>query len=62
MVYPPAMASTGSASKHGGTWQLAVQLSRIDRDMLQAGQAIEVVVSADDAERTVFNVILHPAR
>ena len=56
------MATTGSASKRGGAWQLEVKLNRLDLDMLQAGQGIEVVVSADDPERTVFNVILHPER
>jgi hypothetical protein len=56
------MTTTGSASKRAGAWNLEINLARDDRDMLEAGQGIEVVVSADDPERTVFNVILHPVR
>jgi hypothetical protein len=56
------MSTTGIASKRAGAWEVQIKLSRDDRDLLEIGQAIEVVVSGDDPERTVFNVILQPLR
>ncbi len=54
------MNTTATASKQAGRWEIIVRLGKDDLALLEGRRAIELVVSGDDAESTLFNVVIHP--
>jgi hypothetical protein len=54
------MNTTASAAKHADHWELEIRLGKDDLALLEGRRGIQVVVSGDDAEKTLFNVVIHP--